>query len=186
MNKAPAKKKWIKTRHLIVTKIAASTFGLYVRLKYRIKLEKFKKEKGQNYLILFNHQTAYDQFFVGLSIGGAVYYLASEDIFSMGFISSLLRFLVAPIPIKKQTADAGAVRNLIRVVREGGTVAIAPEGNRTFGGRTCYIKSCYRAHGKKAGAANCAVPYRGRLRSSPEVERCCASRQDARIRFSDN
>ena len=151
MRTSSAKKKWIKPRHAVVTRIAAVTFGLYVKLKYHIKPERFKKEKGQNYLVLFNHQTAYDQFFVGLSMGGTVYYLASEDIFSKGFASSLIRFLVAPIPIKKQTADAGAVRNLIRVAREGGTIAIAPEGNRTFSGRTCYINPAIAPMAKKLG-----------------------------------
>ncbi len=151
MEKKPVKKKWIKARHLVVTRIAAATFGIYVKLKYRIKPEKFKREKGKNYLVLFNHQTAYDQFFVGLSMGGAVYYLASEDLFSKGFVSSLLRYLVAPIPIKKQVSDAGAVRNILRVVREGGTVAIAPEGNRTFSGRTCYMNPAIASLAKKLG-----------------------------------
>jgi hypothetical protein len=47
--------------------------------------------------------------------------------------------LVEPIPIKKQTTDVKAVMNCIRVVKEGGTIAIAPEGNRTYNGKTVYI-----------------------------------------------
>ena len=90
-------------------------------------------------MILFNHQTALDQFIVGSAFKGPIYYVATEDIFSMGFVSDLLRFAVNPIPIKKQTTDVGAVMNCIRVAKEGGTICIAPEGNRTYSGKTEYI-----------------------------------------------
>jgi hypothetical protein len=51
----------------------------------------------------------------------------------------VIKYLVEPIPIKKQTTDVKAVMNCIRVVKEGGTIAIAPEGNRTYNGKTVYI-----------------------------------------------
>ena len=133
------KKKWMKPRHRLVRNILNVTLGVYTRVKYGIKVEKFKEQEKRPYLILMNHQTAFDQFFVGMSFKGAVYYLASEDIFSMGFASSLIRYLVNPIPIKKQTTDVKAIKTCIRVAREGGTIAIAPEGNRTYSGRTEYM-----------------------------------------------
>ena len=86
-----------------------------------------------------NHQTAFDQFFVGIAVDGPIYYLASEDLFSNGWVSSLIRYLVEPIPIKKQTTDIQAVRNCVRVAKEGGTIALAPEGNRTYSGKTEYM-----------------------------------------------
>lgn len=69
------------------------------------------------------------------------YYVASEDIFTNGFVSKIIKFLVNPIPIKKQTSDVSCVMNCIRVVREGGSIAISPEGNRTFDGKTVSMKS---------------------------------------------
>jgi hypothetical protein len=56
---------------------------------------------------------------------------------------------VAPIPIKKQTTDLNAVMNCIRVAREGGTIAIAPEGNRTFSGETVYMSDSIAPLAKK-------------------------------------
>ena len=133
------KKKWIKPRHRIVQTIAKAILWPVCRIKYGIKIEKFKEQEDRPYLILYNHQTAFDQFFMGISFKVPIYYVATEDIFSMGFISSLLRFAVNPIPIKKQTTDVGAVMNCLRVAKEGGTLCIAPEGNRTYSGRTEYI-----------------------------------------------
>lgn len=133
------KKKWMKYRHRVVRNIAYAVLYLYTRCKYGIKVERFKEQGDRPYLILFNHQTAFDQFFVGMAFKGPVYYVASEDLFSNGWVSSLIRWLVAPIPIRKQTTDINAVMNCIRVAKEGGTVAIAPEGNRTYSGKTVYM-----------------------------------------------
>ena len=144
-----AKKKWLRFRHRVVRNLAYILLYPYARIKYGIKIEKFKEQNGRPYLILLNHQTPFDQFFVGMAFKGPVYYMATEDIFSLGWISSVIRWLVAPIPIKKQTTDASAVMTCIRVAREGGTIAIAPEGNRTYCGRTVYMNPAIAGLAKK-------------------------------------
>ncbi len=141
MSKKKKKKKWIKLRHKIVQNVAYCLLYPYCKWKYGIKIEKSKELKKRQYLILYNHQTAFDQFFVGMPFKLPVYYVASEDIFSMGFISKLLKYAVEPIPIKKQTADVSAVLNCMRVAKEGGSIAIAPEGNRTFSGKTGHMNN---------------------------------------------
>ena len=133
------KKKWVRFRHRVITEIARWVLSPYIYLTYRVKVEKFRDQGKRNYLVLLNHQTPFDQFFVGMAFKGPVYYVATEDIFSLGWISKLLRWAIAPIPIRKQTTDVGAVMNCIRVAREGGTIAMAPEGNRTYSGRTEYM-----------------------------------------------
>lgn len=142
-------KKWIKPRHRVVRTVAYWTLGLYSRWKYGIKIEKFKDQGKRPYLVLYNHQTAHDQFFVGMAFPDPVYFVATEDLFSMGLISKLLRWAVAPIPIKKQTTDLNAVMTCIRLAREGGTIAIAPEGNRTFSGETVYMSDSIAPLAKK-------------------------------------
>ncbi len=141
MAKKETKTTWRKPRHRVVTEIARCLVGPYVRLRYRIKIEKFRPKDKRPYLVISNHQTGFDQFIMGMLFPArSIYYLASEDLFSNGFVSKLLKFAVEPIPIKKQTSDISAVRNCIKVAREGGTIGIFPEGNRTYGGRTGYMK----------------------------------------------
>ena len=142
---------WIKTRHKVVTWLLRPVFTLVVRLRYGITIEKFDQQGDRPYLIIMNHQTAFDQFFVSIMFNRPVYYIASEDIFSLGWLSDALRYLVAPIPIKKQTLDLQAVKTCIKVAREGGTIALAPEGNRTFHGRTLYMKPGIASLVKKLG-----------------------------------
>lgn len=144
-------KKWLKKRHRVVREIVALGLWPYSALRYRIRVEKFKEQGKRAYLILYNHQTAFDQFFVGMAFRGSIYYVASEDIFSKGWVSSLIRWIVAPIPIKKQATDLTAVKNCIRVAREGGTIAIAPEGNRTYSGKTEYMSPAIAGLARKLG-----------------------------------
>jgi 1-acyl-sn-glycerol-3-phosphate acyltransferase len=139
MSKKHRKQKWIKFRHKVITFLAYYPMFIYTRLAYGIKIKRYKEKKKRPYIILLNHQTPLDQFFVGLSFKRPIYYMATEDIFSLGFASKLIKYAVAPIPIKKQTTDARAVLNLMRVVSEGGSVCIAPEGNRTYSGKTEHI-----------------------------------------------
>lgn len=134
------KEKWMKFRHKAITGIAAALIGPYTRLTYGVKVEPFREQGDRQYLVVMNHQTAFDQFFIGMAFRGPVYYIASEDLFSNGFISRLLEYAVAPIPIRKQTMDIGAIRTCLRIVKEGGTIALAPEGNRTYSGKTEYMK----------------------------------------------
>lgn len=143
------KKKWMKFRHKVVRVILRPILRPIIKLKYGVKIEKLKTGKDRQYLILMNHQTAFDQFFVDLVFKKPIYYVASEDLFSNGFVSKLIKYLVNPIPIKKQTTDVTAVMNCMRVAKEGGTIAIFPEGNRTFSGKTEYINPAISALVKK-------------------------------------
>ena len=144
------KESWIKPRHRYI-RCVMPLIGLYTRLAYGVRVERFKDQGDRAYLILMNHQTPLDQFFVEMAFRGPIYYIASEDLFSKGWISSVIRWLVAPIPIKKQTTDINAVRNCIRVAREGGTIAMAPEGNRTYSGRTEYMNPAVGGLARKLG-----------------------------------
>ena len=142
-------KKWILTRHRVIRNLAYGIVGTYTKWKYGVKVEKCKDGADRPYLILFNHQTGFDQFMVGMAFDRPVYYVASEDLFSNGLVSKLLRWAVAPIPIKKQTTDLNAVMNCIRVAREGGTICMAPEGNRSYSGRTEYMNPAVAGLAKK-------------------------------------
>lgn len=131
---------WLKYRHRVVTAVLRPIFMAYSKFKYKVDIQPFKEQGDRQYLVLMNHQTGFDQFFIAGSFKGPVYYIATEDIFSLGFLSTALRWLVGPIPIKKQTMDIQAVKNCLKVAKEGGTIALAPEGNRTYSGKTEYIK----------------------------------------------
>ena len=149
MEKKKNDKKWMRYRHRVVRNLAWLVLYPYSRIRYGIRTEPFREQGDRAYLILMNHQTAFDQFFIGMSVKGPIYYMATEDIFSLGWVSKLIRWIVAPIPIKKQTTDISAVMTCMRIAREGGTIALAPEGNRTYSGRTLYMNPAIAKMAKK-------------------------------------
>ena len=131
-------KLWVRRRHRIFRRIVDPFIRLWMK-HAGISVEPFPEGRRRQFLILFNHQTPYDQFFPVLSFRVPVYFVATEDIFSMGLLSSLLRFFLAPVPIRKMTMDLTTIRKIMQIAGEGGTIAIAPEGNRTYSGKTEYI-----------------------------------------------
>ncbi len=164
---AQKQKKWIKKRHSLVKKTAYAVLFPYAKIKYGLKTEKLGEKKERQYLVLYNHQTAFDQFFVGMLFRRHLYYVASEDIFSNGLTSKLIKYLVNPIPIKKQSTDVRAIMTCIKVAKEGGSIAIAPEGNRTYSGKTEYINPAIASLAKKLGLPIAFVKIEGGYGTHP-------------------
>ena len=144
-------KKWIRIQHRTLIPFLRELVRPVFCSLYHVKVERFSRENGRQYLVLANHQTGFDQFFPSFAFRQHLYYVASEDIFSMGWLSKIIEWLAAPIPIKKQVTDIRAVKNCIKVAREGGSIAIFPEGNRTFSGETSYINPAIGGLARKLG-----------------------------------
>lgn len=133
------KQKWVKTRHKIIMSIVRFILRIITKFKYNFKYKKFKNQKTPH-IILYNHQTVWDQFFVGLICNNKTYFVMSDDLASIRFVSPLLKWLLNPIPYKKASTDFTILRTCRQVVNEGGSIAISPEGNRTYSGKTEYMK----------------------------------------------
>ena len=161
------KKNWIKKRHSVVRALLIPFFYYYSRFKYGLRVEKLKEGRDRQYLVLYNHQTAYDQFFIGMPFKKLLYYVASEDIFSNGFVSKLIKFLVNPIPIKKQSTDIRAIMTCIKVASEGGSIAISPEGNRTYSGKTEYMNPAIASLARKLALPIAFVKIEGGYGTHP-------------------
>ena len=144
-------KKWTSFHHQIVRYVLYPLIVFLIWLMYGFKVTKFKEENDRQYLVLANHQTGFDQFYPSAAFRRPIYYLASEDIFSMGFLSKIIIWLQNPIPIKKQVTDIRAVKTCMKVAKEGGNIGIFPEGNRTFSGETAYINPAIGGLAKKLG-----------------------------------
>ena len=132
------KKKWIKVRHQIVI----GTIRIFMRpiayFYFGFRYKRFKNHK-QPYFIMHNHQTVWDQFLIGLIWSNKTYFIMSDDLTTIKFLSPIMKFLVNPIPYKKASTDFTILRTCKQVVQEGGSIVIAAEGNRTYSGKTEYI-----------------------------------------------
>lgn len=133
------KNKWIKFRHKLYVKTFYLLVKIHCRINYHVKITPFNTKK-QNYVFIMNHQTGADQLFLYLALKNPVYFLATEDVFSNGFSSRILEHAFAPIPFNKTATDIVAIKNCLKIAKNKGSIAICPEGNRTYSGKTEYIK----------------------------------------------
>lgn len=136
MKNTKKKNTWVKFRHKIFYALTQPIIRIYTRIVYRAKITRYKGDRKRQFLILSNHQTPFDQFFSNMLLRKHIYFVASEDLFSNGFISRVLSYIYGPIPIKKQNTDPGAVFTCAKVIKQGGSIYMAPEGNRTYSGKT--------------------------------------------------
>ncbi len=132
---APTRRTLVRRRHAVLFCALRPLFRVILWFKYGYRGLRFEQERrGQPYLILANHNGAIDPFLVAVSFRQPIYFVASDHIFRLGAISQIIRYLVAPIPIVKSTVDTRSIRDILTVLREGGSVGLFPSGNRSFTG----------------------------------------------------
>lgn len=125
---------WVKKRHNVTFTLLRPVFRVFTKLRYNYSAQPYPKHKKGPFLILSNHQTTLDPFFMAISFNFPIYYLASDDLFNHRLFSPIIRFLVNPIPKSKAVKDFQAVRDMVAVLKQGGSVALFPEGDRTYTG----------------------------------------------------
>ena len=123
-------------RHQVVFFLLRPLFRIFVYFKFSYKGKRYKSDKGYKgpYLILSNHALAMDPFLMAMSFKMPIYYVASDMIFSIPFWSKVIKYLVSPIPKTKYRSDIETIRDLLKLLKSGGSVAIFIEGNATFHG----------------------------------------------------
>lgn len=134
------KNKEVKFRHKVVTAFFKPIVRVIITRKYNLKITKNKDLKEQGpFLILGNHTVPTDPMVMGLGFPFPLYYFATEQIFNLGLISKALLYGLNPIKKSKSISDLTSIRKAKKIVLEGGSVAVFPEGNLTYDGQTSSI-----------------------------------------------
>ena len=117
-------------------------FSVLLRPAMRILL-RFRGETipdpGGPVFVLCNHNTDLDCILLGLSARRQIYFVATETVARMGMLGWLVRRYFDPILHRKGVQGAATVRAILSRIRDGSSVALFPEGNRSFNGLTCPI-----------------------------------------------
>ncbi len=131
--------KHVRFRHHLTFAFLRPFFHLFLRIRYNFRRRFFKLERKRPYLILYNHATNVDAYAVACSFRRPLYFVATEHLMSVKHLSWLVDYLIAPIPIQKNKVDLRSVREIVSVAKEGGTIALSPEGNSTLTGENPYM-----------------------------------------------
>ncbi len=124
-------------RHKWVVRIAKPIFRLYMKLAFNYRFEPIKEVEGPM-IVVANHNCDLDPVMVGLACPH-MYFVASEHIFRKPAIAWLLEVFLSPIARRKGSVDASTVMEIRSRIKEGHSIAIFPEGNRSLDGRTGLI-----------------------------------------------
>lgn len=103
---------------------------IYLFVGFRSK-STYKPQKDEKIVVLSNHQTDLDPVFIRLSINRYMYILATDNIFSHPIFKHVLSY-VGAIPKRKGVADFESIKKILGISKNGGSILIFPEGNRTY------------------------------------------------------
>lgn len=138
---------------------------LVVRIRFNYSVKPVSL-KGPS-IVVCNHVTDWDPILVGVGFKNQLRFVSSEHILRLGWISRLLQWLVAPIPRQKSGSAAGAVKAMLRVLKDGGNVAFFPEGNRTWDGCTQHFPESTGKLVRSSGASLVTFKIKGGYFASP-------------------
>lgn len=117
-------------------------------------------------LLLSNHQSYLDPVAFGVFLRRPMSYLGRESLFRNRFFGRLIRTLRA-IPVKRGTADVGAIKETIRLLRSGHMLNVYPEGTRTEDGEIGSVKAGAALVVRRAGVPIVPVVIDGAFQAWP-------------------
>jgi len=150
----PERRNWVWSVIQIVLRLA---FALWLRYRARGH-DKITHRGGM--LLIINHQSFLDPLLVGLPLRRPVSFLARDNLFRVPFVGWVLRNTYV-LPINRESAATGALREMIARLKAGFWVGIFPEGTRSADGSLGEIKPGFLAMLRRANVPVCPVGIAG-------------------------
>ena len=147
------KRKYNKRRFSFYKNLVKILFFPIKTFVYKFKAKnKYKIKKNESVFVLSNHQTDVDPILVNYSFNKLVSPVATDTLFSNKFASKFLPYAFGVIPKKKGAVDSQATIKILRLLKDGGSVLLFPEGNRTVAEFQFYINPKLASFIKKTNA----------------------------------
>jgi 1-acyl-sn-glycerol-3-phosphate acyltransferase len=84
-------------------------------------------------LLVCNHQSYLDPVLAALALPREAHFMARDTLFRGGFFKPLIESLNA-FPVKRGSADIGAIKETLKRLKNGGLITVFPEATRTEDG----------------------------------------------------
>lgn len=118
-------------------------------------------------IVLANHNTDYDPILISLASHKLMYFVTSEHVMRAGLASKALAYMFAPISRIKGSVASSTVMQILRRLRDGHTVCMFAEGNRSFDGMTGHILPATAKLVKSSKATLITYHFTGSYFTSP-------------------
>ncbi len=130
----------------------------------RVGLANVPSEGGA--LLVSNHQSFIDPVVVGIHITREVHFMARDTLFANPLFGRLITSVNA-FPVRRGSADLGAIKESLRLLKQGHLVLMFPEGTRTTDGRVQPLLPGMFAIAKKARVPIVPVLIEGVFKAWP-------------------
>lgn len=113
---------------------------LYIRSKFKYEVEgKENIPKKGGFILIANHMSNYDPCVLGITCPRAICFLAKKELFCTKFKDWGLKQLKA-FPLDRNITDMNALKNCIRLIKEGEALGIFIQGKRVKEGERADAK----------------------------------------------
>ena len=153
-------------RHERIWRFLRPFVRLYFRISANCRVPETCELEGPLF-VMCNHNTDLDPLILGTAFKHQFYYVASEHVMRSGFLSKLLAFAQPPIVRQKGGSATGTVREMLKTFKEGQSVGLFPEGNRSWDGVTRCFAPATGKLAKTSGATLVTVCLKGAYLASP-------------------
>jgi len=134
--------------------------------KFHFRYDSLSRIKGP-YLLLSNHNMDIDPILLSLASGHHMYFIATDHVVHTGPIGRFLAYLLNPILITKGKLASSTVMECLKRLRNGHSICIFPEGNRSFNGVTGPIGSGTAKLAQRSGVPLITFRFEGGYLTQP-------------------
>jgi 1-acyl-sn-glycerol-3-phosphate acyltransferase len=152
-------------RHRMVFKIIPAV-KVFLKYRFNYTFDSLKDIDGP-YLLLANHNLELDPAIVGVAAGKHLYFVASEHIMRKGIGTWILMTFFKPIIHQKGKQGMNTIKEMLKTLKDGHSVCIFPEGNRSFNGLTVEILPSIGKVARVSGAKLVTFRVEGGYLSQP-------------------
>jgi 1-acyl-sn-glycerol-3-phosphate acyltransferase len=117
-----------------------------------------------------NHQSYLDPVAVGMFTRRELHYMARDSLFRNRAFARLIRTFNA-FPVKRGTADVAAIKQSLRLLRDGKAILLFPEGTRTSDGAVLPMQPGAMAIARRSRAPIVPVAIDGMFEAWPRSRR---------------
>jgi len=125
--------------------------------------------KKGGFILLCNHQCFLDPMFVVVPVNRICVFAARDSLFKVPVFGWIFRIYNC-IPIKRNHADIGAIRDCIEKLKRNCGLVLYPEGTRTADGKIDRLKPGFTLLAKKAGVPIIPVVIDGAFECWPRTK----------------
>ena len=154
-----------RPRHIRFWRFASPLARLLGRVRFNYTFDDLSGIEPP-YLLLCNHVLDLDPVNVGAAMGNQGYFVATENLLHLGVWTKLLMRFLCPIIIQKGKMGLRSTKELLQTIKAGASVALFPEGDRSFNGLTGPIPPATAKVARRAGKLVC-VRFEGGYLTHP-------------------